>query len=85
MQQIASVFAKSPTFLASAINGEVNAIYGDDVTTASAMGRAISECQDINDWMNAPASVRDRIIARTASFCSERNGHDDGSQWHQGA
>lgn len=25
-----------------------------------------------------------RILARTASFCTERNGHDDGSQWHQG-
>jgi alpha-L-arabinofuranosidase len=28
--------------------------------------------------------VLNRTIARTASFCSERNGHDDGSQWHQG-
>ena len=84
IQQIAGVFAKSPAFEASAINGEVNAIYGDGVNTASAMGRALSEASDINDWFNADAAVLARTIARTASFCSERNGHDDGSQWHQG-
>lgn len=84
IQQIAAVFAKSPGFTASAINGEVNAIYGDGVATASAMGRALSEAEDINDWFNADVAVLNRTIARTASFCSERNGHDDGSQWHQG-
>ena len=71
-------------FHASAINGEVNAIYGDGSDTASAMGRALSEAVDINDWLNYEPSVLNRTIARTASFCSERNGHDDGSQWHQG-
>ena len=84
VQQIAGVFAKSPSFPASAINGEVNAIYGDGVNTASALGRALSEAADINDWFNAPQVTLSRILARTASFCSERNGHDDGSQWHQG-
>ena len=84
VQQIAGNFAKSPSFPASAMNGEVNAIYGDGVNTASALGRALSEAADINDWMNYDARVLSRIIARTASFCSERNGHDDGSQWHQG-
>ena len=48
------------------------------------MGRALSEAADINDWFNADAAVLNRTIARTASFCSERNGHDDTSQWHQG-
>ena len=33
--------------------------------------------------MNAPDAILNRTIARTASFCSERNGHNDGSQWHQ--
>lgn len=84
VQQIGGLFAKSPSFPASAINGEVNAIYGDGVNTASALGRALSEASDINDWFNTDAAVLKRIIARTASFCSERNGHDDGSQWHQG-
>ena len=84
VQAIAGVFAKSPSFPASAINGEVNAIYGDGVNTASALGRALSEASDINDFFNADPKVLSRIIARTASFCSERNGHDDGSQWHQG-
>lgn len=84
VQEIASNFQKSPSFPASAINGEVNAIYGDGVNTASALGRAISEAMDINDWFNADAAVVSRIIGRTASFCFERNGHDDGSQWHQG-
>lgn len=84
IQQISSVFDKSPTFQASAINGEVNAIYGDGVNTASALGRALSEAEDLNTWFNADAKVLSRIIARTASFASERNGHDDGSQWHQG-
>jgi hypothetical protein len=84
IQQIAAVFAKSPGFAASAINGEVNAIYGDGVATASTMGRALSEAEDINDWFNADVAVLNRTIARTTSFCSERNGHDDGSQWHQG-
>jgi alpha-L-arabinofuranosidase len=84
IQQISSVFDKSPSFQASAINGEVNAIYGDGVNTASALGRALSEATDLNTWFNADASVLSRIIARTASFASERNGHDDGSQWHQG-
>lgn len=84
IQKIAAVFAQSPDFHASAINGEVNAIYGDGSDTASAMGRALSEAVDINDWLNYEPSVLNRTIARTASFCSERNGHDDGSQWHQG-
>ena len=70
IEQITSVFNKSPTFGASAINGEVNAIYGDGVTTASALGRALSEATDINDWFNADAKVLSRIIARTASFGS---------------
>ena len=48
------------------------------------MGRALSEAADMDDWFNAPFAVLNRTIARTASFCSERNGHDDGSQWHQG-
>ena len=84
IQQIAQLFAQSPAFPASAINGEVNAIYGDGQDTASAMGRALSEAADINAWLSAPAGVLSRTLARTASFCSERNGHDDGSQWHQG-
>ena len=84
VQQIGGLFEKYPSFPASAINGEVNAIYGDGVNTASALGRALSEAADINDWMNADPAVLSRIIARTASFCMERNGHDDGSQWHQG-
>lgn len=84
VQEISTLFTGSPNFPASAINGEVNAIYGDGVNTASALGRAISEAADINDWFNADPAVLGRIIARTASFCSERNGHDDGSQWHQG-
>lgn len=85
VQQIGTLFSKSyaPNFPASAINGEVNAIYGDGVNTASALGRALSEAADINDWFNADPAVLGRILARTASFCSERNGHDDGSQWHQ--
>lgn len=84
IQEIGALFAKSPAFPASAINGEVNAIYGDNSNGASAMERALSEAADINDWMNADPAVLNRTIARTASFCSERNGHDDGSQWHQG-
>jgi len=84
IQEIASLFQKSPDFPQSAINGEVNAIYGDGQDTASALGRALSEAADINAWLNADAGVLSRTFARTASFCSERNGHDDGSQWHQG-
>ena len=63
---------------------EVNAIYGDNPDTASALGRALSEAADINAWLSADARVLNRTISRTASFCTERNGHDDGSQWHQG-
>ena len=84
LQEIAGNFEKSPSFASSAINGEVNAIYGDGVNGASTMQRALSESADIDDWFNADPKVLSRIIARTASFCSERNGHDDGSQWHQG-
>ena len=84
IQQIGSLFEKNPSFPASAINGEVNAIYGDNANGASAMERALSEAADLDAWMSADAGVLNRTIARTASFCSERNGHDDGSQWHQG-
>jgi len=84
VQALAGVFAKAPAFMQSGINGEVNAIYGDDATGASALDRALSEAADINDWLSYDAGVLKRILARTASFCTERNGHDDGSQWHQG-
>jgi hypothetical protein len=84
VQQISALFAQYPNFKASAINGEVNAIYGDNSNGASALERALSEAADINDWLNADSADLGRILARTASFCTERNGHDDGSQWHQG-
>lgn len=83
-QQLSALFAASPSFPASGINGEVNAIYGDNSNGASALERALSEAADIDAWFNSKATDLARIIARTASFCSERNGHDDGSQWHQG-
>jgi len=38
----------------------------------------------LNDWFNYDPAALSRVLARTASFCTERNGHDDGSQWHQG-
>ncbi len=84
VQQISALFAKNSNFPASGINGEVNAIYGDNANGASALERALSEAADLNDWMNADGADLGRIIARTASFCMERNGHDDGSTWHQG-
>ena len=33
--------------------------------------------------MNADPTILSRIVGRTSSFCSERNGHWDGSPWHQ--
>ena len=59
IQEIAALYANNPTFPASAINGEVNAM-------ASALGRALTEAADINAWLSADVSVLNRTIARTA-------------------
>jgi hypothetical protein len=38
---------------------------------------AMSEAADLNEFFNAPAELQERILGRTASFCTERSGHFD--------
>jgi len=67
-----SDFARNPTFLQSFINCETNA-------GLSTMQRALQEAGDLQEWFNYGMNGENpsRLIARTASFCSERSGHYD--------
>ena len=42
------------------------------------MGRALGEATDLIAWFSATPPFSDRLVARTASFCTERSGHFDG-------
>ena len=55
----------------SFINAEVNA-------QRCTLRRAITEATDLQAWFNVDASTQSRLIARTASFCTERSGLFDG-------
>jgi hypothetical protein len=62
-----------PGFSSSFINCEVNA-------DRSTLERAMTEAADLQEWFNfggAPGEDPTRLLARTASFCSERSGHFD--------
>lgn len=66
-----SDFAALPDFPQSAINCETNA-------GTHHMQRALDEAADLMDWFNTQPPVIGRLLARTASFCSERSGNFDG-------
>ena len=63
-------FKTEGDFKISAINQETNA-------GTHNQGRAMSEAADLNDFFNANAELQQRILGRTASFCTERSGHFD--------
>lgn len=63
-------FKTEGDFKISAINQETNA-------GTHNQGRAMSEAADLNDFFNADAELQQRILGRTASFCTERSGHFD--------
>jgi hypothetical protein len=66
-------FNANPTFNQSFINCETNA-------AISNMERALQESSDLQVWFNFGANPGEdptRLIARTASFCTERSGHYD--------
>ena len=65
-----SDFKTEGDFKISAINQETNA-------GTHNQGRAMSEAADLNDFFNANAELQERILGRTASFCTERSGHFD--------
>lgn len=64
-------FARLPDFAQSAINCETNAGTHD-------MGRALGEAADLLAWFSVLPPFSDRLVARTASFCTERSGNFDG-------
>ena len=70
LDQAASIFAARPDFSQSAINLETNA-------GTHTHSRALQEAADLNSFFSAPAQSQRRVIARTASFCTERSGHFD--------
>lgn len=66
-------FKNLPSFAQSFINCETNAGTSDH-------GRAMDEASDLQAWFNYGAQAGQqpqRLIARTASFCTERSGHYD--------
>jgi hypothetical protein len=42
------------------------------------MTRALLEATDLNVWLNTPAAVAGRLVARTASFCDSAASNFDG-------
>jgi len=65
-----SDFNAMPSFSQSAINCETNA----GIHTHA---RAMQESFDLMDWFNVQPPVENRLLGRTASFCTERSGHYD--------
>ena len=61
-------WARLPDFAQSAINCETNA-------AISTLERAIQESSDLQTWFSVAPGVQSRLLARTASFCTERSGH----------
>jgi hypothetical protein len=59
-----------PNFPQTAVNFETNA-------NISTHLRAVQEAADLNDWFTTDGSFSSRLLARTASFCTERSGHFD--------
>jgi hypothetical protein len=68
---LADFQAMGAQYNVSFINAEVNA-------QRSTMRRAITEAADLQSWFNVDAATQARLVARTASFCTERSGHFDG-------
>jgi Alpha-L-arabinofuranosidase C-terminal domain len=60
-----------PGFNQSGINCETNA-------AVHHVRRAMEEAEDLMKFFNLPDYMKNRILARTASFCSSRSGHFDG-------
>lgn len=54
----------------SGINCETNAATSD-------LLRGVNEARDLQQWFSQDAATTARLIARTASFCTERSGHYD--------
>ena len=63
------IFQTFGDFKLGAVNAETNA-------GIHTMKRAMMEASDLMDWFNA-ADIADRLVFRTASFCTERSGHYD--------
>ena len=69
VEEARGIFDKFGDFKLGAVNAETNA----GIHTVK---RAMMEAVDLMDWFNA-ADIADRLVFRTASFCTERSGHYD--------
>ena len=65
LDQAHSLFARHPTFHTSAVNLETNAGTHDHA-------RALAEAADLNAFFSAPTEMQQRVLVRTASFCTSR-------------
>ena len=73
-----AVFAKAPTFPIVAGNFETNADYPAQPGGRHGQTRALLEAADLNTWLNTPAAVAGRLVARAASFCNSATSNFDG-------
>lgn len=71
-------FAKAHGYPIIAANLEVNADYPPSPGGMHGMTRALLEAADLNVWLNTPAAVAGRLLARTTSFCDSAHSNFDG-------
>ena len=71
-------FAKAPAYPIIAGNFETNADYPAHPGGMHGQTRALLEAADLNTWLNAPAAVASRLVARAASFCNSAASNFDG-------
>lgn len=73
-----AVFASEPAYPTIAGNFETNADYPAHAGGMHGQTRALLEAADLNAWLNAPAAVARRLVARAASFCNSAASNFDG-------